>query len=65
MDTLQQPRALIVMQDRSTLIAIVLAALAALAPFAIDTYLPVFPSIEGGLGVIALQRNVFQSLGEV
>ena len=34
----------------STRTALVLASLAALAPFAIDTYLPAFPAIEADLG---------------
>lgn len=38
-----------------TLIAVILASLAALAPFAIDTYLPAFPAIEGDLGATTLQ----------
>ncbi|HQR51186.1 MAG TPA: MFS transporter, partial [Methylophilaceae bacterium] len=35
--------------------AIILAALAALAPFAIDTYLPAFPVLETALGGSALE----------
>jgi len=38
-----------------TLIAVILAGLAALAPFAIDTYLPAFPAIERDLGASTLQ----------
>ncbi len=38
-----------------TLLAVILASLAALAPFAIDTYLPAFPAIEGDLGATTLQ----------
>ena len=37
------------------LISVVLASLAALAPFAIDTYLPAFPTLEGGLQATPLQ----------
>ena len=37
------------------LISVVLAALAALAPFAIDTYLPAFPTLEGDLHATPLQ----------
>lgn len=37
------------------LISVVLAALAALAPFAIDTYLPAFPTLEGDLQATPLQ----------
>lgn len=43
-----------------TLIAVVLAILAALAPFAIDTYLPAFPAI--GLDTGATQLQLQQSL---
>jgi DHA1 family bicyclomycin/chloramphenicol resistance-like MFS transporter len=38
------------MMSASTRTALVLASLAALAPFAIDTYLPAFPAIEADLG---------------
>lgn len=38
-----------------TVLALVLAALAALAPFAIDTYLPAFPAIAADLGGSTLQ----------
>jgi len=37
------------------LISVVLAALAALAPFAIDTYLPAFPTLEADLQATPLQ----------
>lgn len=37
------------------LIAVILASLAALAPFAIDTYLPAFPAIGADLGATPLQ----------
>lgn len=37
------------------LLAVVLASLAALAPFAIDTYLPAFPSLEHALGGTPLE----------
>jgi len=37
------------------MIAVILAALAALAPFAIDTYLPAFTAIEHDLGATTLQ----------
>lgn len=37
------------------LISVVLASLAALAPFAIDTYLPAFPALEGDLKATSLQ----------
>lgn len=42
------------------LISIVLAALAALAPFAIDTYLPAFPTLESDLNAtpVALQQSL-------
>lgn len=42
------------------LIAVILASLAALAPFAIDTYLPAFPAIEGDIGAttLALQQSL-------
>jgi DHA1 family bicyclomycin/chloramphenicol resistance-like MFS transporter len=42
------------------LIAIILASLAALAPFAIDTYLPAFPAIEADIGAstLALQQSL-------
>ena len=43
-----------------TLIAVVLAALAALAPFAIDTYLPAFPVLAQDLGGTTL--SIQQSL---
>ena len=39
----------------SLLISVVLASLAALAPFAIDTYLPAFPTLEGNLQATPLQ----------
>ncbi len=39
----------------SSLIAVILAGLSALAPFAIDTYLPAFPAIEGDIGATPLQ----------
>ncbi len=38
-----------------TRLAIILAALAMLGPFSIDTYLPAFPEIERSLGVPAIQ----------
>lgn len=43
-----------------TVLALVLAALAALAPFAIDTYLPAFPWIAADLGgsTLALQQSL-------
>lgn len=37
------------------LLSVVLASLAALAPFAIDTYLPAFPALENDLGATSLQ----------
>lgn len=42
------------------LLSAVLAGLAALAPFAIDTYLPAFPALEGDLHVtsLALQQSL-------
>ncbi|MDD2832407.1 MAG: multidrug effflux MFS transporter [Methylotenera sp.] len=42
------------------LFAVVLASLAALAPFAIDTYLPAFPALEDGLQAspLALQQSL-------
>jgi len=40
-----------------TLVAIILAALAALAPFAIDTYLPAFPMMGQSLGGSALDMQ--------
>jgi len=43
-----------------SLIALVLAALAALAPFAIDTYLPAFPALAHDLGTTTL--GIQQSL---
>ena len=43
------------MPSNSALIAVVLASLTALAPFAIDTYLPAFPAIEGDIGATPLQ----------
>lgn len=44
----------------STTVAVVLASLAALAPFAIDTYLPAFPALAADLGGTTL--DVQQSL---
>lgn len=38
-----------------TLTAVLLASLAALAPFAIDTYLPAFPAIGGDIGATPLE----------
>jgi len=38
-----------------TLIAVILAGLAALAPFSIDTYLPAFPAIGSDLGATPLE----------
>jgi len=38
-----------------SVVAVILASLAALAPFAIDTYLPAFPAIEHDLGASTLQ----------
>jgi DHA1 family bicyclomycin/chloramphenicol resistance-like MFS transporter len=38
-----------------TLIAVILAALAALAPFSIDTYLPAFPAIGGDIHATPLE----------
>jgi len=44
------------MQKSSTLLfSVVLASLAALAPFAIDTYLPAFPALESDLHASSLQ----------
>ena len=42
------------------LLSVVLASLAALAPFAIDTYLPAFPALEGNLHAtpLALQQSL-------
>ncbi len=37
------------MKSSNTILVIVLASLAALAPFAIDTYLPAFPTLEAAL----------------
>ncbi|MBM3351501.1 MAG: multidrug effflux MFS transporter [Betaproteobacteria bacterium] len=47
-------------QTSSLTFTIVLAALAALAPFAIDTYLPAFPALEWDLGAspYALQQSL-------
>lgn len=47
-------------QSSPFLLAVVLASLAALAPFAIDTYLPAFPSLEKELGgtSLALQQSL-------
>ncbi len=36
-------------------LSVVLASLAALAPFAIDTYLPAFPVLENNLGGTSLE----------
>lgn len=38
-----------------TLIAVILASLAALAPFSIDTYLPAFPAIAGDIAATPLE----------
>jgi MFS transporter, DHA1 family, multidrug resistance protein len=38
------------MKSSNTILVLVLASLAALAPFAIDTYLPAFPALEAALG---------------
>lgn len=43
--------------DRQTRIAVVLAGLAALAPFAIDTYLPAFPAMAQDLGGTSLSMQ--------
>lgn len=44
------------MQKSSTLLfSVVLASLAALAPFAVDTYLPAFPALESDLHASSLQ----------
>ncbi len=42
------------------MLSVVLASLAALAPFAIDTYLPAFPALEGNLHAtpLALQQSL-------
>lgn len=47
-------------QQSSNLIAVVLASLAALAPFAIDTYLPAFPAMALDLGsdTLGLQQSL-------
>ena len=42
-------------QSSPFLLAVVLASLAALAPFAIDTYLPAFPALENALGGTSLE----------
>jgi DHA1 family bicyclomycin/chloramphenicol resistance-like MFS transporter len=39
----------------ATALAIILAALAMLGPFSVDTYLPAFPAIEASLGASAIQ----------
>lgn len=41
--------------ERRTALALMLAALAMLGPFSVDTYLPAFPSIEASLGATPLQ----------
>ena len=48
------------MHKSSFLISIVLASLAALAPFAIDTYLPAFPAMALDLGAdkLGLQQSL-------
>ena len=43
------------MKPSSNILALVLASLAALAPFAIDTYLPAFPKLEGDLHASTVQ----------
>ncbi len=48
------------MKSSNTLLALVLASLAALAPFAIDTYLPAFGALERDLGASTVE--VQQSL---
>lgn len=47
-------------QSSPLVLSFVLASLAALAPFAIDTYLPAFPALEGDLHAssIALQQSL-------
>jgi len=47
-------------QSSTLLLSVVLASLAALAPFAIDTYLPAFPVLESGLHAtpLALQHSL-------
>ena len=45
---------------RYHLISLILAALAAIGPFSIDTYLPAFPEMRAALG--ASQLGVQQSL---
>lgn len=48
------------MKSNSNLIVYVLAALAALAPFAIDTYLPAFPTLESHLhaSTVEIQQSL-------
>jgi DHA1 family bicyclomycin/chloramphenicol resistance-like MFS transporter len=48
------------MKTSSNVLALVLASLAALAPFAIDTYLPAFPALESDLGASTV--HIQQSL---
>lgn len=43
------------MKTSPNVLALVLASLAALAPFAIDTYLPAFPTLEGDLHATTVQ----------
>jgi len=43
------------MKTSPNVLALVLASLAALAPFAIDTYLPAFPALEGDLHASTVQ----------
>lgn len=53
------------MRAPGALLVLILAALSAVGPFSIDTYLPAFPAMEGAFGVrpVALQQTLSAYMG--